>query len=121
MAAQRIDEQLVDGRYARKEQLGRGGFGIVWRAHDTLLQRDVAMKEIVFPAILDEHEQASLREKVLREARAAARLSHPSLVTVFDVVEDDGRPFIVRSWWPPPLWLSGSTGTGPSPTTKWRR
>jgi serine/threonine protein kinase len=86
---------LVGGRYARREQLGRGGFGIVWRAHDTLLQRDVAVKEVRFPAVLDEQEQNRLREKVLREARAAARLSHPALVTVFDVVEEDGRPFIV--------------------------
>jgi serine/threonine protein kinase len=90
-----VDEQLIDGRYARVEAIGRGGFGVVWRAHDTLLERDVAIKEIEFPPVLDEHEQARIREKVLREARAAARLSHPSLVTVYDVVEDDGRPFIV--------------------------
>ena len=95
MAGHRVDEQLIDGRYARREQLGRGGFGIVWRAYDTLLQRDVAVKEVLFPAFLDKDDQAALREKVLREARAAARLSHPSLVTVFDVVEEEDRPFIV--------------------------
>ena len=67
----------------------------MWRAHDTLLQRDVAMKEVRFPPILTDEEQAALREKVLREARAAARLSHPAVVTVYDVVEEDGRPFIV--------------------------
>ena len=90
-----MDQQLIDGRYARVEQIGRGGFGIVWRAHDTLLERDVAIKEVHFPAVLRDQEQAELREKVLREARAAARLSHPALVTVFDVVEENGRPFII--------------------------
>ena len=86
---------LVDGRYEVREPLGRGGFGVVWRARDLLLERDVAVKEIRFPGVLDDTEQAQLREKVLREARAAARLNHPGAVTVFDVVEDDGRPVIV--------------------------
>ena len=95
MVAHGIDDRLVDGRYARLAPLGRGGFGIVWRARDTLLQRDVAMKEVRFPPILTPEEQASLREKVLREARAAGRLSHPAVVTIYDVVEEDGRPFIV--------------------------
>ena len=43
----------IDGRYARRQRLGRGGFGIVWRAHDTLLQRDVAIKEVEFPGVLE--------------------------------------------------------------------
>jgi serine/threonine protein kinase len=86
---------MVDGRYARQVLLGRGGFGTVWRARDQLLQRDVAIKEIEFPSILDNAQQAAIRDKVLREARAAARLSHPNAVTVFDVVEDAGRPLIV--------------------------
>ncbi len=95
MTGPEVDDLLVDGRYARRAPLGRGGFGIVWRAHDTLLERDVAMKEVRFPPVLTDEEQAALREKVLREARAAARLSHPAVVTVYDVVEEDGRPFIV--------------------------
>jgi serine/threonine protein kinase len=88
-------DRLVAGRYLRRQPLGRGGFGVVWRAHDTLLRRDVAIKELEFPPILDEAEVAALREKVLREARAAARLTHPGAVTVFDVVQEDDRPFIV--------------------------
>src|SRR5918997_2336930 len=95
MPAGRADDQLVAGRYAWRERLGRGGFGVVWRAHDTLLQRDVAVKAIELPPVLDDDEQARVRGKVLREARAAARLNHPGLVTVFDVVEEDGRPLIV--------------------------
>lgn len=67
----------------------------MWRAHDTLLQRDVAVKAIEFPAILDDAEQAVIRTKVLREARAAARLNHPGLITVFDVIEEEGHPLIV--------------------------
>ena len=95
MPARPADDQLVAGRYAWRERLGRGGFGVVWRAHDTLLLRDVAVKAIELPAVLDDEEQARVRNKVLREARAAARLNHPGLVTVFDVVEEDGRPLIV--------------------------
>ncbi|HVL27785.1 MAG TPA: serine/threonine-protein kinase, partial [Acidimicrobiales bacterium] len=95
MGVSDVDDRLVDGRYALKEPLGRGGFGVVWRASDTLLRRDVAIKELDFPSVLDEHERAALRDKVLREARAAARLSHPALVTVFDVVDDGERPLIV--------------------------
>ncbi|MDQ6946397.1 MAG: protein kinase [Actinomycetota bacterium] len=90
-----VSEQRLGDRYVLREQVGRGGFGIVWRAHDNLLRRDVAVKAIEFPAILDEAEQAVIRGKVLREAQAAARLNHPGLVTVFDVIEEDGRPLIV--------------------------
>ncbi|MGI9033728.1 MAG: serine/threonine-protein kinase [Acidimicrobiales bacterium] len=95
MAAHPARDQLVSGRYQWREELGRGGFGVVWRAHDTLLQRDVAVKVIEFPPILADSEKAAIRKRVLREARAAARLNHPGLVTVFDVVEEDGRPLIV--------------------------
>ncbi|MDQ4097039.1 MAG: serine/threonine protein kinase, partial [Actinomycetota bacterium] len=95
MAGQRTEARLVADRYVRETALGHGGYGIVWRAHDTLLQRDVAIKEIHFPETLDEAERAALRERVLREARAAARLTDPRVVTVFDVVEADGRPLIV--------------------------
>jgi len=90
-----VPEQRLGDRYVLREQVGRGGFGIVWRAHDSLLRRDVAVKAIEFPAILDDAEQAVIRTKVLREAQAAARLNHPGLVTVFDVIEEDGRPLIV--------------------------
>ncbi len=95
MEARPIPEHRIDGRYALREQVGRGGFGVVWRAHDSLLQRDVAVKAIELPPILDEAEQAAIRTKVLREARAAARLNHPGLITVFDVIDVDDRPMIV--------------------------
>ena len=109
---------LVDGRYEVREPLGRGGFGVVWRARDLLLQRDVAVKEIRFPGVLDEAEQAQLREKVLREARAAARLNHPGAVTVFDVVEDDGRPVIVMELVEAPTLAQMVESEGPLPPAR---
>jgi eukaryotic-like serine/threonine-protein kinase len=91
----RLAHQVVADRYELLETAGRGGFGVVWRACDTLLQRHVAVKEIHIPGFLNDEDRAGLREKVLKEARAAARLDHPGAVTVFDVIDDDGHPVIV--------------------------
>jgi eukaryotic-like serine/threonine-protein kinase len=91
----RLAHQVVADRYELLDSVGRGGFGVVWRACDTLLQRHVAVKEINIPGFLNEGDRAELREKVLKEARAAARLDHPNAVTVFDVIDDDGSPVIV--------------------------
>ena len=89
------DRRLVAGRYRLVSELGSGGMGTVWRAHDEVLGREVAVKEVVFPHGLTEAEREVLRERTRREARAAARLDHPSAVTVFDVVEEDGAPYLV--------------------------
>lgn len=88
-------ERMLAGRYALQRLLGRGGMGSVWLARDELLGRDVAVKEITFPVSLTDDERRSLRERTLREARAAARFEHPQVTTVHDVVEEDGRPWIV--------------------------
>jgi serine/threonine protein kinase len=89
------DRRLIAGRYALGAALGRGGMGVVWRAEDVLLDRPVAVKEVELPAGLPGQEQAAVRERALREARAAARLNHPSVVTLHDVVEATGRLFLV--------------------------
>jgi eukaryotic-like serine/threonine-protein kinase len=87
---------LVAGRYRITARLGRGGMGTVWRATDELLHRQVAVKELHLPDIgLSEAESGSQRERALREARSVARIRHPHVVVVHDVVEQDGRPWIV--------------------------
>jgi hypothetical protein len=88
-------ERTIAGRYRLEERLGSGGMGIVWRAEDTVLGRPVALKEVTFPPGVPESEREVLRERTRREARAAAKLDHESAVTVYDVAEDDGTPFLV--------------------------
>jgi serine/threonine protein kinase len=88
-------EHPIGGRYRLLEALGRGGMGIVWRARDEYLQRDVAVKEILLPSGLDAATRASLLERFVREARAAARLDHPAIISVYDVVTEHDLPWIV--------------------------
>ncbi len=89
------DGRLVGGRYRLAAAIGQGAMGRVWHARDEFLGRDVAVKEIRLPPGLGEAEQGRLRQRTLREARGAARLSHPAVAAVHDVVEDLGRPWIV--------------------------
>jgi serine/threonine protein kinase len=88
------DRKVAD-RYALSETLGRGGMGTVWRAQDGVLKRPVAVKEVRLPETLSESDKDSMRERVLREARTAARLNHANVVTVYDVVKEDGHVYIV--------------------------
>jgi serine/threonine protein kinase len=88
-------ERLLAGRYRLVRLLGRGGMGRVWRANDDLLQRPVAVKEVLFPAGITEEETTALRERTLREAVSAARLNSVATIRVFDVVEADRTPWIV--------------------------
>ena len=87
--------RVVGGRYEIADELGRGGMGVVWLANDRVLHREVALKEISYPLYLTDEERAVLRERTLREARAAARLEDPHVVAIHDVVEEDGRPWLV--------------------------
>ncbi|MFI7244555.1 serine/threonine-protein kinase [Streptomyces qinglanensis] len=87
--------RLVGGRYRLGEVLGRGGMGTVWRGEDEVLGRRVAVKELRFPSSVDEEEKQRLITRTLREAKAIARIRSGSAVTVFDVVNEDSRPWIV--------------------------
>ncbi|CAL9555317.1 Serine_threonine-protein kinase PknD [Streptomyces sp. enrichment culture] len=87
--------RLLAGRYRLGDVLGRGGMGTVWRAEDETLGRTVAVKELRFPSNIDEEEKRRLITRTLREAKAIARIRNNSAVTVFDVVQEDDRPWIV--------------------------
>ncbi|MEU6711463.1 protein kinase [Nonomuraea sp. NPDC046802] len=84
---------VVAARYHLLAPLGAGGAGTVWRAHDAVLHREVAVKQVRLPS------DPSLREQALaatlREARAAASLNHPAIITVHDVIAESGQPWIV--------------------------
>jgi tRNA A-37 threonylcarbamoyl transferase component Bud32 len=86
---------VVDGRYELLDRIGQGAMGTIWRARDLVLTRDVAVKEVRLPDLMSDHDRAVLRERTLREARVSARLNHPGVVTVYDVIEADGTPWIV--------------------------
>jgi serine/threonine protein kinase len=88
-------DRVVAGRYALTDVLGRGGMGTVWLATDRVLERQVALKEVTFSVELSDEERGILRERTMREARAAARLDHPCVTRVYDVVEEDGKPWLV--------------------------
>ncbi|WP_251052065.1 MULTISPECIES: serine/threonine-protein kinase [unclassified Streptomyces] len=101
MSAKAPSGRVIDGRFTLVERLGSGGMGMVWRAHDEALHRDVALKEVRPPdpalAEYDPEGARTLRARVLREARALARLDHPNVVTVHHIVDpgEDGYPWIV--------------------------
>jgi eukaryotic-like serine/threonine-protein kinase len=88
-------ERLIAGRYQLRVVIGRGGMGAVWQAHDELLNRDVAVKEIIWPSLLDPQERETARRRAVREAQLAARLRHPNVVSVYDIIEEDDRTSIV--------------------------
>ncbi|MFE7456764.1 protein kinase [Streptomyces sp. NPDC057554] len=101
MSAETPSGRVIDGRFTLVERLGSGGMGMVWRARDEALHRDVALKEVRPPdpalAEYDPEGARTLRARVLREARALARLDHPNVVTVHHIIDpgEDGYPWIV--------------------------
>jgi serine/threonine protein kinase len=90
-----MSERVLAGRYRLVEPIGRGGMGVVWRARDETLGRDVAVNEVLLAVDLPESERTEAYRRAIREARAAALLDHPDIVTVHDVVTEDDRPWIV--------------------------
>ena len=91
---------VVASRYRLGRTLGVGGMGRVFLARDTVLDRDVAIKEIKLPADLVEADREAVQERTLREARAAARISHPNAAQVYDVLAVDGVTWIVMEYVP---------------------
>ncbi|MFF9912180.1 serine/threonine-protein kinase [Streptomyces sp. NPDC013457] len=89
---------LLAGRYRLGEAIGRGGMGKVWRAHDEVLHRVVAVKELTAGRFVAEADRLVLHARTQKEARAAARITHPGVVTVHDVLEHDDRPWIVMQY-----------------------
>ncbi|MDT3397493.1 serine/threonine-protein kinase [Streptomyces sp. B1866] len=87
--------RLVAGRYRLLGELGRGGMGVVWQARDEVLGREVAVKEVRAPAGLADRDVALLYARLEREGRAAARVTHRNVVTVYDVAVEAGHPWIV--------------------------
>ncbi|MCG8918862.1 serine/threonine protein kinase [Actinokineospora sp. PR83] len=94
------EDRLIAGRYRLSKQLGAGGMGVVWQAYDERLHRTVAVKQLLVPASLTAPEVEEVNRRAMREGRIAAKLQHPSSITVFDVVEDGGAPYLVLEYVP---------------------
>lgn len=103
------------GRYRLAEQVGRGGMGTVWRAEDIVLGRDIALKQLHVPDHLDDEEVRILHERTRREAHSAARISHPHVIVVHDVVDDGGRPCVVMEYIPSITLAEAIRERGPLP------
>ncbi|MFF3014029.1 serine/threonine-protein kinase [Streptomyces sp. NPDC057939] len=89
---------VIAKRYRIKQEIGSGGMGVVWLAHDEHLGRDVALKKMNVPPGLTEGERARDAERFQREARAAARLDHIGIATVYDLGEEEGTRFLVMQY-----------------------
>jgi Protein kinase domain len=91
----RMRGRNIAQRYQLQAPVGRGSMGVVWRARDLPLDRDVAVKEVVISAMISADERRNAYRRTLREARTAGRLDHRAIVSIYDVCEDEGRPWIV--------------------------
>ncbi|NUR59101.1 MAG: protein kinase [Catenulispora sp.] len=91
----RPGQRVVADRYVLHAELGRGGMGVVWRAEDRVIGRPVAVKEMRLGEGVTAAERTEFEQRILREARTAGRLNDPAVVTVFDVVHDNGSVYIV--------------------------
>jgi hypothetical protein len=87
--------RMIANRYAVQREIGRGGMGMVWLAEDQMIGRMVAVKELHLPDGVPSEERDIVEQRVLREARTAGRLNDPAIVTVYDVVQENGGTFIV--------------------------
>ncbi|TCK20735.1 serine/threonine-protein kinase [Pseudonocardia endophytica] len=93
------EDLFVAGRYRVHERIGAGGMGVVFRATDTRLKRQVALKRVLLRDV-DDDRAAEIRHRTLREAEIAARVHHPRIVSIFDVLDDAGGPLLVLEYLP---------------------
>ncbi len=107
--------RLIGDRYRLEIRLGRGGMGTVWRATDELLGRHVAVKELNVDDLVAEPEARVQRDRAMREARTVAQVKHPHVIVVHDVVEQDGRPWIVMELVEGPSLADRLASGGPLP------
>ncbi|MEU1961141.1 protein kinase [Nocardia sp. NPDC019304] len=91
-------DRLIAGRYRLTDPIGTGAMGVVWRATDVRLQRTVAVKQVLLGPGLTGSAALEAKRRAMREGRIAARLHHPNAITVFDVAEDDGQPWLVMEY-----------------------
>jgi eukaryotic-like serine/threonine-protein kinase len=91
---------LVAERYRLGRQIGSGAMGIVWQAHDERLHRTVAVKQLLLQPGLSAAQAEEARRRCMREGRIAARLTHPNAITVYDVAEHDGDPWLIMEYLP---------------------
>ncbi|WP_313888386.1 serine/threonine-protein kinase [Lentzea alba] len=92
--------RLIASRYRLREKVGQGAMGVVWQAYDEQLHRVVAAKELLALDGLDEAKIERAKARAMREARLAARLEHPNAIRVYDVVEEDGQPWLIMEYLP---------------------
>ncbi|WP_345001747.1 serine/threonine-protein kinase, partial [Tsukamurella soli] len=93
-------DYLVSGRYRLESKIGGGGMGAVWLAHDELLDREVAAKQVISTAGMSDDTAAEMRQRAMREGRIAARLSHRNAISMYDVALDQGEPWLVMEYLP---------------------
>src|SRR5438270_1218785 len=86
------------GRYRIVKEIGRGAMGIVYLATDPTIGRSVAIKTVRLRDLDDAQQREKLRERLFREARSAGVLSHPNIVTIYDMAEEDGVAYIAMEY-----------------------
>ncbi|WP_147143416.1 serine/threonine-protein kinase [Nocardia ninae] len=91
-------DRLIAGRYRLTDPIGTGAMGVVWRGTDVRLRRTVAVKQLILAPGLSRTAALEAKLRAMREGRIAARLHHPHAITVFDVAEEDGQPWLVMEY-----------------------
>jgi serine/threonine protein kinase len=92
------DAELIAGRYRLVAEVGSGGMGVVWRAKDEVLGRTVALKALTVRSAIGRSRDDETARRAMREARIAARLHHPNVIGVYDIVDHEGRPYLVMEF-----------------------